>query len=593
MTSPRLSAAAAWVNRPGPAKARSPSAACQRAASADTTTTGCSAALAVTPPTASQPIGPRVTLVSCCVPGRPSTAGVAPRARFRELPPLAEVHTAGKPLALPTATCWPPCAATALTATCASTAPGIFPISTRRGSPPVLARTSTGWRLSGPGLMPAVTTVPSGARATPETTSEPAAPNGRACRQVLPSDVTNAVSEPPCPAAPTCPVTAAPAGPPFTIPAVNPAAAERVDWKVQATPFGEKKASTAGRLATVAGRSRTNPPLTAASPATCGCEPGPAAVAATGCQVAPPSLLSQAAPVLTGTPRFGSRAPVPRFRRAPARRSQLVPLAEVKITGVDLAWSPPGRLAPTAMKPAAVRCTALIWSPGASGIPLPGASVQVLPSGLVQVEPGPSATQAPWPPATKMAPCPGAGTPPVADLTVPSDQLWPPSADTKNWARSMRAPVCDPTATTSFPTLVTRPSVWVMPRPLGVAVKSLPASVAGGKPSALGGGVGPALPVFTPVSTTTATPKTTMARIGIATRIPQPRNSRPSMNCRDQRRLTGSGTREPTSFDHSAPAAFRSGRAWWSRSRDGRSRPRDRWSRPWSVTTWRGRGAVS
>src|SRR6185437_7706496 len=117
-------------------------------------------------------------------------------------------------------------------------------------------------------------------------------------------------------------------------------------------------------------RSRTKPPLTAASPATCGCDPGPAAVAATGFQVEPPSLLSQAAPVLTWTARFGlsasppirisfpdaaanvtSRAPVPRFRRAPPRRCQLVPLAEVKITGVDLAWSPPGTLAPTAMKP--------------------------------------------------------------------------------------------------------------------------------------------------------------------------------------------------------------------------------------------------
>src|SRR5204863_10011608 len=126
---------------------------------------------------------------------------------------------------------------------------------------------------------------------------------------------------------------------------VNPAAAERVDWKVQATPFGEKKASTAGRLATVAGRSRTNPPLTAASPATCGCEPGPAAGPATGFQVEPPSLLSQAAPVLpfglTASPPIRisfpdaaayvmSRAPVPRFRRGPPMRCQLVPLAEVK-----------------------------------------------------------------------------------------------------------------------------------------------------------------------------------------------------------------------------------------------------------------------
>ena len=100
-----------------------------------------------------------------------------------------------------------------------------------------------------------------------------------------------------------------------------------------------------------------------------------------------------------------------------------------------------------------------------------------------------------------------------------------------------------------------------MPRPLAAAVKSLPASVAGGKPSAAAGGAGPALPLFAPAITTTATPKTTMARIGIATRIPQPRNSSPAMNSRDQRRLTGSGTKERTSLAHSAPAAFRSGRA--------------------------------
>ena len=46
----------------------------------------------------------------------------------------------------------------------------------------------------------------------------------------------------------------------------------------------------------------------------------------------------------------------------------------------------------------------------------------------------------------------------------------------------MRAPACDPTATISSPALVTRPSVGAMPRPLSAAMKSLPASVAGGKP---------------------------------------------------------------------------------------------------------------
>ena len=59
----------------------------------------------------------------------------------------------------------------------------------------------------------------------------------------------------------------------------------------------------AGRLATVAGRSRTNPWPATATPATCGCAPGPggaragpAAGPAVGTQVEPPLPLSQAAP---------------------------------------------------------------------------------------------------------------------------------------------------------------------------------------------------------------------------------------------------------------------------------------------------------
>ena len=103
----------------------------------------------------------------------------------------------------------------------------------------------------------------------------------------------------------------------------------------------------------------------------------------------------------------------------------------------------------------------------------------------------------------------------------------------------MRAPACEPTATISGPTLATRPSVWVMPRSLAGAVKSLPARVAGGKPRAVAGGAGPELPLFAPAITTTATPKTTMARIGIATLTPQPRKSRPARNSLDQRRLAG------------------------------------------------------
>ena len=127
----------------------------------------------------------------------------------------------------------------------------------------------------------------------------------------------------------------------------------------------------------------------------------------------------------------------------------------------------------------------------------------------------------------------------------------------------MSAPACEPTATISSPTLVTRPSVWLMPRPLAAATKSLPARVAGGKPREVAGGAGPGLPLFAPAITTTATPKTTIARIGIATLIPQPRNSRPARNSRDQRRLTGWGSSERSRLAHSAPAVLGSGRTPW------------------------------
>ena len=329
---------------------------------------------------------------------------------------------------------------------------------------------------------------------------------------------------------------------------------------------------------------------TPATPATCGCAPGagPAAVPAVGTQVEPPSLLSQAAPTRTVTVRLGfpvtsvvatspairisfpatatyltSRTwppPAARPSRAASSRSQVIPLADFKISGVDLAASPPGTFAPTAMKPSAVRATPLIWSPGSSGSPVPGASVHVRPSGLVQIEPGPSATHAPWPPATNRAPCPGGGTPPPADRTVPIVQERPSFSDTKNWARAMRAPACDPTATISSPTLVTRPSVALMPRALSAAVKSLPARVAGGKPRAVAGGAGPELPLFASAITTTATPKTTMARMGIATLAHQPRNSSPARNSWDHRRLAGWGSSERSSPAHSAPAARWSGR---------------------------------
>src|SRR6516162_10569531 len=158
-----------------------------------------------------------------------------------------------------------------------------------------------------------------------------------------------------------------------------------------------------------------------------------------------------------------------------------------------------------------------------------------------------------------MAPWPGGGTPPSADLTVPIVQVRPSSPDTKNCARATRPPDCDPTATISSPTLVIRPSVWVMPRTLAGAVKSWPARVAGGKPREAADGAGPAWPLFASAITTTATPKTTMARIGIATLIPQPRNSRPARKSRDQRCLTGSGSSERSKLAHSAPALSLSG----------------------------------
>src|SRR6516225_8062151 len=90
-----------------------------------------------------------------------------------------------------------------------------------------------------------------------------------------------------------------------------------------------------------------------------------------------------------------------------------------------------------------------------------------------------------------------------------------------------------------------------MPRTLAAAVKSWPARVAGGKPREAADGAGPAWPLFASAITATATPKTTMARIGIATLTPQPRNSRPARNSRDQRRLAGWGSSERSSPAHS------------------------------------------
>ncbi len=151
------------------------------------------------------------------------------------------------------------------------------------------------------------------------------------------------------------------------------------------------------------------------------------------------------------------------------------------------------------------------------------------------------------------------------------DQDRPSSVDTKNWARAIRAPCCEPTATISAPSLVTWPSVWLMPRPLSTAPKSAPARVAGGNPRAAGGGAGPAWLPFAPAMTTTATPNTIMATIGMITRVPTPRKWSAERNSANQLRRTGSGRNERSSRAHSARARGFSG-TWASNSKPGTAR---------------------
>ena len=120
----------------------------------------------------------------------------------------------------------------------------------------------------------------------------------------------------------------------------------------------------------------------------------------------------------------------------------------------------------------------------------------------------------------------------------------------------MRAPSCDPTATISAPSLATWPSVWLMPRPLAATVNWPPARVAGGNPSAAGGGAGPAgPPLLTPAITTAATPNTIMAMIGTAHPQRQPAEFEGGEELLNQVGLAGSGTNERSRRVHSVPAS--------------------------------------
>ncbi len=118
----------------------------------------------------------------------------------------------------------------------------------------------------------------------------------------------------------------------------------------------------------------------------------------------------------------------------------------------------------------------------------------------------------------------------------------------------MRAPCCDPTATISAPSLATPLSTWVMPRVLPAAVKSPPARVAGGNPSAAGGGACPWWLLFAPAMTATTSPTTIMVRIGTITLSPAPRNRSAARNSASQLRLAGPGRSERTRPLHSACA---------------------------------------
>ena len=120
---------------------------------------------------------------------------------------------------------------------------------------------------------------------------------------MAPSAEVKAVRAPLFAAEPACPVTAAPSGPPLTMPTTNPAGVARVAANVQAVPFGERYTSTAGLVPTVAGLTRMNPKAVTAAPLIWA--PGGTA----SVQVAPPSRLSHAAPVRTALVWAGAACP--------------------------------------------------------------------------------------------------------------------------------------------------------------------------------------------------------------------------------------------------------------------------------------------
>ena len=140
-------------------------------------------------------------------------------------------------MALPTATCVPFPAATSLTASCGSAAPGILrDVDALRCGRAAVITVSSGWRLSGSlVVVPAATTVPPWAMATPDTFWLAAVPNAGICRHEAPSAEVNAISP-----GPDGPVTTAPAGAPLTMSMVKPALAVRVAAKAQAVPLGER-----------------------------------------------------------------------------------------------------------------------------------------------------------------------------------------------------------------------------------------------------------------------------------------------------------------------------------------------------------------